>query len=52
MQVERSVTQHGGYMSLPAFRAEHPFSAMHGQCAARKAQALFFRRLRCAGLRL
>ncbi|MDR3134062.1 MAG: hypothetical protein LBU42_08620 [Prevotellaceae bacterium] len=41
MQVERSVTQHGGYMSLPAFRAEHRFSAMHGQCSARKAVGAF-----------
>ncbi|MDR3134391.1 MAG: hypothetical protein LBU42_10315 [Prevotellaceae bacterium] len=51
MQVERSETQHGD-KNCPAIRAEHRFSAMHGQYSARKAQAFFFRRLRCACLRL
>ncbi|MDR3132592.1 MAG: hypothetical protein LBU42_01030 [Prevotellaceae bacterium] len=36
MQVQRSVTQHGD-KNCPAPRVEHGFSAMHGQCAARKA---------------
>ncbi|MDR3134018.1 MAG: hypothetical protein LBU42_08385 [Prevotellaceae bacterium] len=50
MQVERNAAW--GAKDFPAIRAEHPLSAMHGQCAVRKAGRGFFRRLRCAGLRL
>ncbi|MDR3133698.1 MAG: hypothetical protein LBU42_06705 [Prevotellaceae bacterium] len=37
MQVERSETQHGGYMALSAPRAEHCPCIAESRCAARKA---------------